>query len=153
MFNSYSSNPAEGLNFLHPYILEVLFSFRKGWFIYTPIMLFAVIGFIALYKNSKIIFFALLVYTLLNFYIVSSWSCWWYAASYSSRALIPSYAFMSITLGFFIKSVLDKKIKFVLIPLFFILIALNLFQTWQSSVGILDSARMTRPLYKSIFFC
>ena len=29
------TNPSEGLDFNKPYILEVLFSFRKGWFIYT----------------------------------------------------------------------------------------------------------------------
>ncbi|HKC68207.1 MAG TPA: hypothetical protein VKG26_08250, partial [Bacteroidia bacterium] len=45
VFNSYGGNPGEGFEFAHPYIMEVLFSFRKGWFIYTPIMLLVFIAF------------------------------------------------------------------------------------------------------------
>ncbi|MES2565278.1 MAG: hypothetical protein V4565_00325 [Bacteroidota bacterium] len=151
LFNSYSSNPAEGLNFFHPYILEVLFSFRKGWFIYSPLMLLAVCGFVTLYKKNKTVFFPLTLYVLINFYIIASWSCWWYASSYSSRALIPSYVFMAIPLGFFLQYVLSKKIGILFIALIVSLISLNIFQTWQSSRGIIDGARMTKALYKSVF--
>ncbi|MBL0127806.1 MAG: glycosyltransferase family 39 protein [Flavobacteriales bacterium] len=38
LYMSYN-NPGEGFEFLHPYTWDVLFSFRKGWYIYTPIML------------------------------------------------------------------------------------------------------------------
>ncbi|MGY8927707.1 MAG: hypothetical protein ACKVJC_10515, partial [Flavobacteriales bacterium] len=43
LFYSYD-NPGEGFEFLAPYTIDFLFSFRKGWFIYTPIMIFATIG-------------------------------------------------------------------------------------------------------------
>ena len=40
----YYSYQEEGFFFAHPQIIDGLFSFRKGWLIYTPVMLFAMIG-------------------------------------------------------------------------------------------------------------
>jgi len=52
IINPYAAgNPGEGLELLQPHILKVLFSFRKGWFIYTPMMIFTVMGFWQMYKN------------------------------------------------------------------------------------------------------
>ena len=152
LYNSYgASNPGEGFEFFHPFIIEVLFSFRKGWFIYTPIMLFAFIGLCFLPKWRKEIAAASIFYFLLNLYIVSSWSCWWYAGSFSSRALIPSYVIMSIPLGFLITHVWNSRFKLVFIPVAGALCLLNVFQSWQLFHGILDSTRMTRAYYFSIF--
>lgn len=151
VFDSYSDHLNEGFNFLHPYILEFLFSFRKGWFIYTPIMIFAVIGFYFLYKTSKQMFFSFFIYFIINFYVMSSWSCWWYGTSFSSRAIIPAYVALAIPFGYFLNKVFSKKIKFVLIPVFILLLALNIFQSWQTAHGILEGSRMTRAYYKSVF--
>ena len=103
IINPYGSgNPGEGLELFHPHILEVLFSFRKGWFIYTPMMLFTMIGFWQMYKHNKNLFAPVFIYFIINFYIVSSWSCWWYGACFGVRSLIPSYAVLSIPFGYFI---------------------------------------------------
>ena len=40
LFYSYT-NPGEGFDFFFPHTYEFLCSFRKGWFIYTPLMLFS----------------------------------------------------------------------------------------------------------------
>lgn len=151
LFDSYSSNPGEGFNFLHPYILEFLFSFRKGWFIYTPIMIFSIIGFWFLYKRNKTLFYPSIIYFALSFYIMSSWSCWWYGISFSSRAIIPCYLILSIPFGYFLSSVLSSKMKFVVWPVMLFLLGLNIFQSWQSSNGILDGSTMTKAFYKSVF--
>jgi hypothetical protein len=102
LFYSYGANPGEGFEFFKPYIKEVLFSFRKGWLVYTPIITFALLGLLVIYKKNKQIFYALCIYTLVNLYIVSSWSCWWYAQTFSQRALIPSYPIMAIGFGYFL---------------------------------------------------
>ena len=152
VFNSYGGNPGEGFEFAHPYIREVLFSFRKGWFIYTPMMLAAVIA--IPFLKIKPVFAALIAYFLINLYIVSSWSCWWYADCFGQRALIPSYAFLSLPLGFFISKIIASK-RFVLkVMVSSILVAfllLNLFQTWQLDKGIIHTQRMTRAYYLSTF--
>jgi hypothetical protein len=132
--------------------MEVLFSFRKGWFIYTPIMLLAFLAFP--FAKINAFFITLIAYFLINLYIVSSWSCWWYADSFSQRALVPSYAFLSLALGGVIAKILsfkNKGVKFGVLSVFALLVFLNLFQTWQLDKGILDTQRMTKAYYTSTF--
>ncbi len=42
----------QGFKFHRPHFADVLFSFRKGWFVYTPLMVFAVAGFYFLVKHA-----------------------------------------------------------------------------------------------------
>lgn len=153
LFYSYGANPGEGFEFFRPYILEVLFSFRKGWFIYTPVMLFAVTGFYFIYKYNRAIFFAVMAFFLINTYIVSSWSCWWYAQTYSQRSLIPSYPLMAIGLGYFLLWAMQqaKAIKTACFALIIGFVLLNLFQIIQFHNGIIDGDRMTKAYYFKVF--
>jgi hypothetical protein len=153
LFNSYGANAGEGFEFLHPYLYEVLFSFRKGWLIYTPLMLFAIIGFYFTYRINRPIFTAIFLYFVCNFYIVASWSCWWYAQSFSQRALIPSYPIMAIALGYFLTwlSNRPKQMRFVFGYILIALLGLNLFQTVQYYKGVLHGDRMTREYYAATF--
>ena len=151
-FYSYT-NAGEGLDFLSPHTIQTLFSFRKGWLVYTPMMIFAIWGFYYTFKKKRELFFPLFVFFILNLYLVSSWSCWWYANCFSQRALVQSYAVMAIPLGFFVQNVLKSKpvfkYLFVLFASFFVL--LNLFQTWQIKHRILSGDRMTFAYYKQVF--
>lgn len=151
IFDGYSSNLGEGFNFRHPYFLEFLFSFRKGWLVYTPIMIFPFIGFYFLYKERKDYFMPFFSYFILIFYITASWSCWWYGTSFSSRAIIPAYAVLAIPFGYALKKLFNTRLKIVFIPIILAMVALNLFQSWQISKGILEGSRMTRAYYKSVF--
>ncbi|MBK7669397.1 MAG: hypothetical protein IPJ32_19865 [Sphingobacteriaceae bacterium] len=49
-FNSYVG---EQFYFGNPHLLEGLFGFRKGWLLYSPIMIFSLIGMFMLFKNRK----------------------------------------------------------------------------------------------------
>lgn len=147
------TNPGEGFEFVRPYILKFLFSFRKGWFIYTPVMVFAIIGFYNLYKNNRKIFPAVFLVFIISLYLISSWSCWWYAGgSFSSRSLVPIYTLLALPMGYFIEDILrKKKLLFILGIIVVFLITLNLFQTWQFEKGILSKERMTRAYYFAVF--
>ena len=151
LYDSYK-NPAVGLDFFSPHVFSVLFSFKKGWLIYTPIMYFALFGFYYLYKNKREIFFAVTIYFLISFWIVSSWTEWWYGASFSIRPLITTYVLLSIPLGFTLEKILQlkpfKKMFLGTVILFFI--SLNLFQLWQLDHWILDPYRTTRAYYFAI---
>ncbi len=147
-----SGNPGEGFEFTSPHILKVLFSFRKGWFIYSPLMLLAMYGLWRLYKDNKILFACVSIYFFINLYIVSSWSCWWYGSCFGNRALIASYSTLCIPLGYAIDHILKNKFKYVFFRIMIILIGFNLFQSWQMSEGILDSTNMSRDYYFSTFF-
>jgi len=141
-------DPGVGFEFASPFIIEYLFSFRKGWFIYTPLMIFAIAGFVFLYRNNRKIFWPVTFYFIVNLYIVSSWSIWWYAGgSFSSRSLVSSYALMALPFGYFLQQFNTKWLK----GIFAMLLLLNLFQTWQSSARIISNERMTSAYYFRIF--
>lgn len=152
LFYSYD-NPGEGFDFFTPYISEVLFSFRKGWFVYTPMMLVAIAGFFVVFKSHKKAFYPLLIFTALNIYLVSSWTCWWYAGSFGQRAMVQSYVILAIPLGAVIFTVFERKRLFTWVLLFFLglMVLLNVFQTWQYYKGIIDPSRMTKPYYWAVF--
>ena len=42
-YDSYK-NPGVGLDVFSPYLIQSLFSYKKGWLIYTPVMILAVVG-------------------------------------------------------------------------------------------------------------
>ncbi len=153
LFNSYGGNAGEGFEFFHPFISKVLFSFRNGWLIYTPVMMVAIIGFYFIYQQNRSIFYALFIYCILNLYIVSSWSCWWYGQSFSQRALIPSYPVMAIGFGYFLTWLGQQKIILKFITYVFLVgcVMLNLFQIKQIHYSVLSSDRMTREYYFRVF--
>jgi len=144
-------NPAEGFDFLSPHFIDVLFSFRKGWFLYTPIMAVATIGFVLLRKHKPQLFFPLIIFFALNLYIVCSWSCWWYASSFSCRALVQSSFIMLFPLAEIVNYCLKTKVKKLFYVIMILLIGLNIFQTWQFTVGLVDSTRMTKKSYLMSF--
>ena len=47
------NNAGEGFDFLNPHTIDFLFSARKGWLVYTPLMFFAFVGFWVMYKQRK----------------------------------------------------------------------------------------------------
>lgn len=142
----------QGFSFLHPHLKSVLFSFRKGWLIYTPMMIFAIIGFWFLYQKNKPLMVSILLFFSVNLYIVSSWDVWWYGGSFGQRALVQSYVFMAFPLAAFINWAIRKKRIVALtggVMAFFIF--LNLFQTWQYHNGILPDDNITRSYYQASF--
>lgn len=147
-------NPGEGLDLWAPYTLKFLFSFRKGWLIYTPLMAVALAGFYWLAKRQKELLLPFTVYFLLNLWIISSWTAWWYGGgSYSQRAMLPSYVLMALPLGFVVDSLLRNKslLKWAGLGILGLLLILNMFQTWQWAHGIIDRTRMTKAYYFATF--
>lgn len=146
-------NPGEGFDWGSPYLLQVLFSFRKGWLVYTPMMVFALAGFYFTYNKKREIFYPLLVFTLLNLYVVSSWTTWWYASSFGQRALVQSYAVLVIPMGYFFSAVssMGRKRAVVIFSIAGLFVVLSLFQTWQYTRGIIHPQNMTREYYFAVF--
>lgn len=149
----YYSYQNERFFFEAPNILNNLFSFRNGWLIYTPIISFSLVGTLFLIKkNNRMFFLPVLLFTIFNIYIISSWWCWWYTG-YSIRAYIESYAILSIPFIFLLREIKNwSKIVFS-ITLFFILIliGLNLFQSRQYYFNAIHYDSMTKESYIESF--
>lgn len=150
-FYSYD-NPGEGFDFFSPYTLEFLFSFRKGWLLYTPVMVFALIGLWFVPQKRFLFGVGIPIFVVLNVWILSSWSCWWYAGSFGQRSMVQSYPEMAIALGVLLTVIPWNtllRIFGAILATFFIF--LTIFQSWQLDQYILDATRMTRSYYFSIF--
>ena len=142
----------EGFLFNQFHLLDVLFSFRKGWFIYTPIMLLALYGILKM-KTSQAFKVSILVLLPIYLYLVSSWWCWWYGGSFSQRSMIDIYPLLALPLAAFVFqiqqfSLTKQKIICVILSL---LLVLNIFQTVQYKYNIIDFDGMTAKEYVQVF--
>lgn len=150
LFYSY---PDEKIQLTKSHIINVLFSYKKGWLLYTPLMCFAIWGFVSLYKKKKEIFFPLFLFFLANAYLISCWDCWWYGGSFAQRPFVESYVFMAFPLASFIDAVSLKRLR-IIVPAGFIalfLIHLNIFQTHQAMNGVLHTTLTTKEYYWKVF--
>ncbi len=144
----------EQLNLWKPHLAELLFSFRKGWFIYTPMMALAIAGFIPLFKEHRRFFIPLFIYIILNIWIVSAWDCWWYGGCFGQRSMVQSYALLSIPLSALFFSVMQNRnalIKYSILTFAGIVVFLNLFQIWQYKKGFIHYENMTLESYMAVF--
>lgn len=149
LFYSYGE---EGFFFSDPMILQGLFGFRKGWLVYTPLMLFSLAGFYFLYKKYRELFWAYVVFFTVYVWVVFSWWCWWYGGSFGSRPLIDIYALMALPLALCIQAFLQldrKMICTVLVSA--MLVWFNYFQTGQYRKTLLHWDAMNREAYFAIF--
>lgn len=118
--------------FANPQIWKVLFSYEKGWFVYTPMMLLAFLGFFSLRKKEIKLSVPILIYVALMIYVLSSWWCWWYGGSFGQRSMVDFYGLMAIPLAALFQTVLKKRfVKSAAILLVLGLIAFNQFNIQQ----------------------
>jgi hypothetical protein len=85
-------------------------------------------------------------------WILSSWSCWWYAGSFSQRSMVQSYPEMAIGLAALIAVMTNGKLlNKLLLSMISVFVMLNLFQSWQFENRIINASRMTKEYYWTIF--
>ena len=130
----------EGFNFSSPQIINGLFSYRKGWFIYTPLALAAVSGIIPLAKKHRQMAVLISVYLGLTLYLVFSWHAWSYGGSFGCRPMIESLAILALPLGALLHVVYHQRSKllktgFSVLVIAFVL--LNAFQSYQIMYSII----------------
>ena len=144
------SYSGEGFNFSNPEVWNVLFSYKKGLFVYTPLLIIVFIYILFTSSIKTSIKAWALIFFFINTYLISSWWCWWYGGSYGMR---PWMDFMPIIILLIALSL--NKTKFVLRALFYTLsvltIPLNIIQNYQYSSGIMHWDTMTHDKYWQIF--
>ena len=150
----YYSYMKEKFYFKNPHILQTLLGFRKGLLVYCPVLIFAFIGLGSSMKKHAELLLPILLFTLVNIYVVSSWWCWWYGGSYGLRAYIDMYPILAICLAFFIQHVykLSNSKQSIYKVLAVLLIMLSCFQIYQYRKGILHYDAMTARAYFKNFF-
>lgn len=151
----YDGYSEEGFIWSEPKLFDGLLGFRKGWFIYTPIAFISMVGLFFLRGKLKAQRVVLSIFLITNIYIIFSWWNWWYGAGFGCRALVESTAVLAIPFASFTQLVLNKKqviIKALYLTLVSLLVALNMFQSYQYAIHIIHYDSMTYKYYKKVFF-
>ena len=91
--------PGEHLDLLHPHLVGVLFSVRKGLFFWTPLLVLAVAGLPFLRRTARPLFLGAIVYLPIAIWVTASWSIWWYGVSFGMRGLVDELPVFALGLA------------------------------------------------------
>ncbi len=145
------SYQGEGFNFLDPHFYSILFSYKKGLFIYTPILLFTLISIIWFaYKKFFYLLFTWATFFLIVTYVLSSWWSWFYGCSYGLRAYIDYYTVFFIPFAFMLNNI-NVTPRILIMILALPTIPLNIVQTYQYKEFILHWINMDAEKYWKVF--
>jgi Dolichyl-phosphate-mannose-protein mannosyltransferase len=140
----------QGFSWLKPHISDLLFSYRAGWLVWSPVLLFAVIGFVPLYRRHRPLFWPLLLFCTVFTYVAAAWDIWWYGGSLGSRAMVQSYAAWIFPFAAAMEWMFSKKwARYGFPPLAGLLIWFNLWWTHQAHRrdGLFASEQMTKAFF------
>ena len=145
------SYQGEGFNFLKPHFFDILFSFQKGLFVYTPVLLLALFSLIWLvYRRKYYMALTWLAFFLILTYILSSWHSWYFGASYGLRAYIDFYTIFFIPVAIFFNET-TKPVNATVITISLLTIPLKVIQAYQYKEYILHWTYMDKDKYMKSF--
>ena len=145
------SYQGEGFHFLHPQFVNILFSYKKGLFVYTPVLFFALFGLVLLARRRNYyLVFTWLAFFLFITYVFSSWHSWEYGASYGSRVYIDYYGVFFILFALLINGI-SGALRAGVILLSVLTVPVNLIQSYQYKTYILHWTNMDKEKYWKVF--
>ncbi len=136
-----------------PHITEGLFSYRKGWLLYSPLLIFSLAGFFWMRSKIPGFFSGSLIFLISSIYVIFSFWCWWYGGSFGQRPFIDMYGVLALPMGCFFSADFNQnwwKRTVVLLSVTF-LVYLNLFQSNQYVKGLIHYEAMTKKAYWAVF--
>jgi hypothetical protein len=107
----------ESFYWRNPSLYEVTFSYRCGWLPYTPLLAFAWLGLIWLFRQHRPQVLAIGSSMVMTLYVASAWSTWWYGGSLGMRAIVQYYPLYAFALAALVSSVLqyNRYVKVLLL--------------------------------------
>ncbi len=148
VFGSYFLYTYQGETFSwrHPHLYEVLFSPFHGLFNWHPMMLVGFVGFLAwaAFSPRSLAAVCFMIPLALAIYINGAWDCWWFGASFGSRAFETCTLFSMLGIGYLLSLMLRRSLAFhalsfaLLLPVFW-----NMNLMWLVFIGRLP---LEKPL-------
>lgn len=138
----------EGFYFSDPAWWKFLFSFERGWMVYSPVFLLLLPAFALLIKASPWRGIGWTTWFILVVYILSAWWSWHYGGSFGSRPMIDFYVcfMLIIVLGW--RPLLEKLVvRRVLLMVIMLFTLLNVSQVYQVQAGIITPWHMNLGKY------
>lgn len=140
----------EGFHWDRPEVLKVLFGFRRGLFLWAPVLMLAIVGTAWLVAKDRLRGAAMAIYLAANIYVISAWWIWYYGSGFGSRVFIDHYPVLALPMAFVLQG---SRGSWRIPSRSFIALccALLLFQMWQYSTGIIHPESMDRAKYAYTF--
>ncbi len=138
----------EGFNFLKPHFIDFLISYKKGFFVYTPMAFLSLFGIYFIFRDSRFRAVSLILFYLLIVYVLSSWYMWYYGGGFSQRPMVEYLVYFMIPLAILIER---TKFKKVVKGLVVILVFVCLIQTIQYRNGYIHWSDMNKERYWKSF--
>jgi hypothetical protein len=142
----------QGFSWLKPHIWKGLFSYNNGWLPYSPVMIFALIGFISLYRINRQAWMVPALYFALFIYIAFAWDIWWYGGSLGQRTMVQVYPLLAFPLAAFLQSIdRTKWLKYPLYLIMFICVYVSMWWVHQAHKGgMFLTEQMTKRYYWNV---
>jgi hypothetical protein len=139
-----------GFNFLSPQSINILFSYRKGLFIYMPILFISLIGLYYWSVKQPLVYLRWFILFTLITYILSSWFSWSYGGCFGNRAFIEYYILFIIPFAYLIEHLLNKIPKTVYAGIVCIILFCQI-QTYQYRYYYIHWDEMNKEKYWKVF--
>jgi len=144
--------PNDGFDWFHPHIWHCLFSYKAGWWVYSPVMVLCIAGFAFLYQVQHRLFYPSLIFFLVSADICFSWRVWWYGASLGQRALIDAYPVLAIPLAAAVQFLFKRVLTRIVFYIFLVsCITYNLWLTAGSHKnGVIKNGEMNKAYFLAV---
>lgn len=145
------SYTTERFYFDKPNILNVLISYRKGLFIYTPLCFLGLFGFIQMFRQNKFAAISLFLFLFVLIYIMSCWHQWFYGGSFGFRPMIDFFSLFTVLLLFSMNLFKKFLLKITFVLTCFFMLYVNQVQGYQYRTFILHWDKMSKYKYWKVF--
>lgn len=136
----------EGFNWAQPHWWDILWSYRKGLFVYTPLTLLAFVGSPFLYRVSRRSLIAWSAFFVILTYLLSSWWNWWYGGSFGARVYVEFLSLFALPFGLALEN-LKGTLKRTFLVTAALLVVFCQIQTYQARYYRIHWSDMDKERY------
>ena len=154
ILNIYKEMHAQTFNWTTPQFYKILFHPCNGFLLYTPLMVFALVGIAWMTMKNELNGRLIVSVLLIIAYVFASWCMWWFGHAFGYRSFIDYYPLLGLGMAFYINELLKSKMlwfKYLNLVVFVFFIFVNFRLTiapfyWQVEP---DGSRM-EDFYKAL---
>lgn len=141
----------EGFILSEPNVLNFLFSYKKGFLLYTPFFLALLAGLFVLFRQSRFRFWAFTLFFFVVVYLLSSWWMWYYGGSFGSRVMIDYYPLLVVPVAMAFQHFWQTKMRAAVIGFSLVTIFICQVQTFQYRYSHIHWGLMDKEHYWRAF--
>jgi len=133
-----------------PPIADYLFSFKRGAYIYSPVLFLSFAGLWKMRHQGRTVLW-LIFFLLLVVFIHSSWWSWYYGDGFGERPLIDFYIFFVLLFAWAFEKIRTSLARITVFSLLFIFVLLHQVFFFQYVKGIIHPYSMDYEKFAHVF--